>query len=361
MNAGRRSHAGTAAWLHAGSMLRASISGTAVRMPFPCGSATALLTVLLLASCNAPSEGDVQSSAVRPSSRLTPVVTRDGTTFLLGGDPIQPFGLRAINALQSDPIADRLLASLSWLRAHGVQSVVVGLQGGRHAEGDNSAFTAFRAEGSLEVEYLERLGRVLDSTAQTGMVVVVNLFYRGRDQELTDAAAVRRAVRESMTYLRPWRHVWIYMINEPGHAGFDHQILMSSQGQTELFRVAKATDPDRIVYVSPARGANEGFLVDSWSRLREVTPPEAGNVAIEYVRGDAYLEPGVFPNEFRDDARRHAAQAARAKGYWFWHASWHQKADADGWPRFDAGGAGTANDPGTAFIWDVMRELSSAR
>ena len=295
----------------------------------------------------------------RPSLAATPVLSRSGTVFLLDGKPIAPFGLRAANALQSDAATDRLIAALPSMRERGVQSVVVGLQGGRHTEGGNSAFSGFDAEGALVPELRDRLARLLDASAGTHVVAVVNLFYQGRDQELRNDEAVRQAVRTTLEFMAPWRHAWIHMINEPGHAGFDRRILTSPQGHATLHQLAKEIDPGRIVYVSQASGANDGFLADTWNRLPAVTPPTAGNVSIEYERGDSYDTPGVFTSRFREAAMRDAGEAARAGGYWFWHAAWHQKADAGDWPRFDPGGGGTATDPGTAFIWNTMRALGA--
>jgi hypothetical protein len=317
------------------------------------------LLLALIACGDAP-----QATSAEPEVALeasTPVLTREGEAFLLDAEPIAPFGLRAVNALQSDAIANRLIAQLGLLRAHGIQSVVVGLQGGRHTEGGNSAFNAFDARGGLAPDYAARLARLLDATAAAGIVPVINFFYRGRDQELTDDEAVRTAVRESLVFLRPWRHAWVQVINEPNHRGFDRHILTSPEGQAELYRVAKEADPGRLVYVSHEPGAHDGFLADTWGRVPGVTPPEPGNVAIEYLRGDRYDAPGVFSRSDRDAAVRHASETVSRGGYWFWHAAWHQKADAPGWPRFDPGGAGTQADPGVSFAWEAMRALLPPR
>lgn len=296
----------------------------------------------------------------------TPVLTREDGRFLLNGNPILPFGLRAANALQTDDIATRFIDGMEGMLEHGMQSFSLTIQGGRHTHGGNSAFNGYNPDGTLKLEYARRLARLLEEAGARQMVPVVVAFYRGRDQELVDEDAVRDAVRQTVTFLRPWRHVWINLINEPNHGGYDHRILGTPEGQVALYELAKAIDRERIVYVSHEPGANDGFLSDSWGRLREVSPPADGDVMIEYARGwsegryDSFREPGVFPAGWAEMAMRDAEAAFRRGGYWFFLACWHQKADAAGWPRFDKGGVGTAEDPGVAPVWDRMRALGSS-
>ena len=293
-----------------------------------------------------------------------PVLLREDSRFRLDGVEISPFGLRAANLLQSDAIANRFVASMDDLLEHGIQSFSLTLQGGRHTHGGNSAFNAYYRDGSLKPEYAQRLVRILDAARRKRMVPVVVMFYQGRDQELADTDAVHAAVRNTVELLRPWRHLWINAINEPNHAGYDQDILTTHEGQRELYRLAKSVDSARIVYVSHETGANDGFLSDSWGRLDAVSPPAQGDVMIEYARGwpeqyDSFREPGVFPEGWMQRAIRDADESVQRGGYWFLLACWHQKSDADGWPRFDAGGVGTRADPGVRPIWDRMRELTA--
>lgn len=296
-----------------------------------------------------------------PTPVPTPILTREGGRFLLDGRPITPFGLRLANTLQSDEIADRMIAHMDEMRAHGIQSFSLTLQGGRHTEGGNSAFNAYTPDGELKPEFRDRLARVLNAAAKHGMVPVVVFFYRGRDEELNGSDAVRAAVRNTMEFLRPWRHLWVSIANEPYHSGYDQPLLTDRAGYTELYRLAKEVDPERIVYASHDRGANDGFISDTWGRAGKA-PPRAGDVSIEYRPGlDDMDDPGKFSATDRARAREEIVATARGGGYFFLHAAWHQKADAPGWPRFDKGGAGTEDDPGVAFAWDAMRDYVRGR
>ncbi|HEX6938526.1 MAG TPA: hypothetical protein VF158_03880 [Longimicrobiales bacterium] len=339
-----------------------------------------LMAAAIVALCNPPdggrarATGDDSPTGATPTSLVgaasttslatpapTPVLTRRGDVFALDGRPITPFGLRLANALQSDAIADRLIDHMDDMRAHGIQSFSLTIQGGRHTEGGNSAFNGYEPDGTLKPVYRNRLARILDAAAARRMVPVVVFFYRGRDQELDGSDAVRAAVRNTMEFLRPWRHLWVAIANEPYHDGYDQPLLTSADGYRELYRLAKEVDPGRIVYASDDRGANDGFVADTWGRAGRV-PPAAGDVSIEYRPGmDEMDDPGIFSAEERERTRRDIEATARGGGYFFFHAAWHQKSDAPGWPRFDKGGAGTEADPGVAFAWDAMRAWTRRR
>jgi hypothetical protein len=88
------------------------------------------------------------------------------------------------------------------------------------------------------------------------------------------------------------------------------------------------------------------------------TRESRGGIVVEYRRQDSYVDPGVFSASEQAEARADAQATFEAGGYWFWHSAWHQKADRPGWPRWDAGGEGTADDPGVSFVWSLLRELS---
>lgn len=299
---------------------------------------------------------------------VVPVLTREGERFKLDGVPITPFGLRAVNSLQSDEITQRLIDNLDLMKAYGIQSISVNIQGGRATEGGNSNFNGYNANGSLNSEVFNRLDTLLNATAEREMVLVIQMFYRGRDQELTNDTAVLAAVENTVNWLEAgdWNHYWLHVINEWYHGGFTHNQLRTSRGQVEIYNLIKSINGNIITHVSDVAGANDGFEADTGATTSD------GHVVIEYIRGDTYDEAGVFglggpynhpPNnsDYKEAAVADATTTFNNGGYWFWHAAWHQKADAPGWPRYDNGGYGTNNDPGVTFVWSKMRDLSLSK
>ena len=49
--------------------------------------------------------------------------------------------------------------------------------------------SAFKEDGSLRPEYLNRLERILDKADELGMVPIVGFFYFGQDERLRDEEA----------------------------------------------------------------------------------------------------------------------------------------------------------------------------
>jgi hypothetical protein len=286
----------------------------------------------------------------------TPFLTYDSRRFKIDGVEISPFGIRAVNSLQSDVITADFISHLDTMKEHGIQSVKLCIQGGRATEGGNSFFNGYNADGSLKSEFFDRLEDILNATAERGMVLVLQLFYRGQDQELTDDEAVLNAVENTVNWLEAggWKHYWLHVINEWYHNGYDHDQLKTSAGQIEIYNLIKSINPDIITHVSDADGANDGFDADTGLKASN------GDVVVEYRRQDDYTSPGVFTLDERLQAQNDAKTTFNNGGYWFWHAAWHQKADLEGWPQFEKGGDGSSKSPGASFIWDTMRQLSQS-
>lgn len=290
-------------------------------------------------------------------TNTTPVLTREGQVFKLDGVEISPFGLRAVNAIESDTITQIFLDNLDNMKSYGIQSLSISFQGGRFYTGNPGTVNAFTPAGDLKPEYIKRMSLILNKLAQKNMVGVVTYYYQGHDQEFIDESAVINAAKNATEFLKPWRNIWLYTINEFWVTAYDHDILSTPNGQQIIYDTIKEIDPERIVVVSDT--LNDGFLVET-GRMAE-----NGNVVVEYKRLDEYSQPGVFTKEERQITPYHAEVTANNKSYWFYHAAWHQSVqkDASGnyiFPRFDPGGSGTDTSPGTMFIWKELQRLSKS-
>jgi hypothetical protein len=134
------------------------------------------------------------------------------------------------------------VAAMPAWRAAGLLGMTVNLQGGSpfgygaRVPWHNSAF---RADGSLRHDYLERLALVLDAADRLGMVVILGLFYFHQDQRLADEAAVIRAVDDTVDWLlgAGYRNVVIEIANEIGGGMFHHPIIEVGRGHELIARV----------------------------------------------------------------------------------------------------------------------------
>ena len=87
---------------------------------------------------------------------------------------------------------------------HGLLSFTINIQGGSpegYSPDQPWHNNGFNPDGSLRRDYLRRLERILDRADELGMAPIVGYFYFGQDQRLENDAAVRRAVRETTTWL----------------------------------------------------------------------------------------------------------------------------------------------------------------
>ncbi|MFN4227173.1 MAG: FG-GAP repeat domain-containing protein [Candidatus Ratteibacteria bacterium] len=87
--------------------------------------------------------------------------------------------------------------------------------------------SAFKPDGSLKEQWLNRLKRILDESNKLDMVVILGLFYFGQDQILKDEQAIKNGVINIVNWLlkNRYENVLIEIANECDHPGYDHEIL----------------------------------------------------------------------------------------------------------------------------------------
>jgi len=151
------------------------------------------------------------------------------------------------------------VAAMPAWREHGLLGLTLNLQGGSpegYSKKQPWHNSAFKADGSLRVDYLRRLERILDRADELGMVVILGLFYFGQDERLQDEDAVKRGVDNTVSWLfeRGYRNVVIEVNNECNVASYDHEILKPKRVHELIERVKRTTKADRRFLVSTSYG-----------------------------------------------------------------------------------------------------------
>ncbi|OGG01513.1 hypothetical protein A2Z33_00560 [Candidatus Gottesmanbacteria bacterium RBG_16_52_11] len=320
-----------------------------------------LLLVFLLYSFSNIKDISPKRSFAQNRYCRTPVLTRSGKEFLLGNTKISRFGLRAVNALESDSVAQSFINNLNKMKAYGIQSVNLNLQGGNTYQQGDSTINSFNSDGTLKPEFKSRLKKILNAVAQRNMVSVISVYYQRHDTAFANEQAALNAAKNTMTFLENngWCNIWMYTINEYWVRGFEEpygSLFQTVDGQRRIYNAVKSVSPEVVTYVS--EDVNDGFYA------RTAYTATDGNIVIEFRRLDDYEMPGVFTAAEIQETLNSATTTFQNKGYWFYHAAWHQsvRKNTDGtyaFPRFDPGGNGTSTSPGTKFIWDHMRDLSN--
>ena len=142
-----------------------------------------------------------------------------------------------------DRNTSEFIAAMPEWRGHGLLAFTLNLQGGS-PEGYSKAQpwenSAFDPAGNLRPEYLRRLERILDRADELGMAVILGLYYFGQDHRLSDEAAVKHGVRQTVEWLldRGYRNVLVEINNEC-NGPYQHSILQPAR-VPELIAYAKS-------------------------------------------------------------------------------------------------------------------------
>ncbi len=221
-------------------------------------------------------------------------VSIHGTDFWINGQPSYPdrtwqghriegllFNARVVNGIFDDLnpdtrprwtypdtgvwSADRntaeFIAAMPDWRRHGLLGITVNLQGGSpegYSHGQPWINSAFEPSGALRPAYMARLARILDRADELGMVVIVGLFYQAQDKQLTNEAAVIRAVDNAANWLldRGYRNVLVEINNECDQH-YTNAILRPERVDELITRVRNRTRNGRHLLVATSYGGAE--------------------------------------------------------------------------------------------------------
>ncbi len=138
--------------------------------------------------------------------------------------------------------AEFIAAMPAWKR-HGVLAFTINLQGGSpygYSRAQTWVNSAFREDGSLRPDYLDRLGRILDAADDLGMVAIVGLFYFGQEKVLRNGAAIEAGVDNAVAWLLETGHENLLLeINNECDVRYRQPVLMPD-GVHDLIARAKA-------------------------------------------------------------------------------------------------------------------------
>ena len=175
-------------------------------------------------------------------------------------DETGPFVYPDTGAWDPERNTTELIAALPAYASHGLNAITVNLQGGNPLDApvDNRPawrISAYAADGSLDMAWMDRLDRVLRAADVDGMAVILGLFYFGQDHRLADESAVIRAVDNVVDWLidRDHRNVLIEICNEC-NVNYDHEILQTPQVAQLMERVTTRSDNRLPVSVSITGG-----------------------------------------------------------------------------------------------------------
>lgn len=158
----------------------------------------------------------------------------------------------------ADQNTTSFISSMDQYKSKGILAFTLNLQGGMPGY-EGAINSAFKSDGSLKQDYMERVSRVIEAADARGMVIFLGLFYQRQDQVLQDRKAVERATINAATWLheKGYTNVLIEIANEYKHPGFNHQIILSEEGEVELMNLVRTAAPGFFVSTS---GMGDAFF-----------------------------------------------------------------------------------------------------
>jgi len=154
----------------------------------------------------------------------------------------------------------------------GLRAVTINLQCGNpagYSPDHPQHVSAYREDGSLKDDWLDRLDRVLARADELGMVVILGLFYQGQDQRLVDEKSVVAATENVVDWLfeEGYENVLIEINNECNASGweeegwtYEHEILKPGRVH-ELIELVQDIEHDGFYY--PASASFSGGTIPS--------------------------------------------------------------------------------------------------
>ena len=200
------------------------------------------------------------------------------------------------------------IAALPSYRAHGLLAVCLNLSGGSpqgYSWNQPWKICGFAPEGTIKPAWAARLDSVIKACDRLGMVVILGLFYGKQSPTLTDEAAVKAAVTNTVDWLlqKNATNVLLEIGNEVDLENVWAHPIMAAERCHELIELAQQR--------------SDGRLLVSTSLISINAPPEAILAASDFhlPHGNAVSGPDGPPQSSPHGIRLQVARWRTGDGY----------------------------------------------
>jgi CubicO group peptidase (beta-lactamase class C family) len=216
-----------------------------------------------------------------------------------------------------DENTSEFIARIPEYKAQGVNAFTLCLQGGMPGY-EGAGNSAFRADGSLAPQYLQRVRRLIEACDRHGVAVILGCYYQRQSKILKDDDALRAGVVNVVKWIHSsgFRNVLLEVANEYPHRGFAHAMLRDPKGQASLVRLAKQTAPNLLVTTS---GLGDGVIHAEVAEACDFLTPHWNGTKSEDIPArlaalKRYGKPIVVNEDDKTGARAVTALAATVAG-----------------------------------------------
>ena len=244
-------------------------------------------------------------------------IVRNGGAFALEeiatqrSRPFEMWVVRLANAAFDSAFTDEVIANLDDYKRYGLNTIVVGVQGGNIGAG--SYPRAYNTDGTLDQTspVWGNMLRLLDETDRRGMVLCAQFWYFRRDENVpTDTAALLATQNAAQWFLNTGYKHYVYDIaNEFLHGAYSGRPLFTTLGGAlQLIDAIRSVEPGALIGISPpTRCFAPSGTLSSPTRSIDVDYIIAHNAVQDPTNSGAYhlstkpANPGNYPyvnNEF---------------------------------------------------------------
>lgn len=185
----------------------------------------------------------INMEGLLPNSRMVQGIFDD-----LNSETVKKWAYPDNKRWEPDRNTNEFIAAMDDWYAHGLLAFTINLQGGSpegYSKFQPWENNAFNPDGSLRMNYMNRLEKILNKANQIGMVVIVGIFYFGQDERLIDDEAVKNAVRNTINWIlnKGYENVLIEVANECNNRKYDREII-KQENIHELINLSKGMRKD---------------------------------------------------------------------------------------------------------------------
>ncbi len=193
----------------------------------------------------------------------------------------------------SDRNTSEFCMAIPEYKAHGMLAFTVGLQGGGsvYEPGIYNAYdnSAFAIDGSIKEPYMKRLGHILSTADDNGMVVIVNYFYWQHARRFNDEHAIIAATRNATDWLLEtgYKNILIDVVNESNPHYAMLGIPIAAPGRVhELIDIVKSCSLDgrRLLVGCSSGGGSFGIPHGKWLAAEDFSMPHGNGCTPELLK-----------------------------------------------------------------------------
>jgi hypothetical protein len=289
-------------------------------------------------------------------------LTVNGDKLLLNGKEFKIKGLRCSNSLRADNETNNLINYLDTFKIYGINTVSVYLMGSRFGD-----IKGYNPDASLNMTYINRLGKIIEAADKRGMVVLVGCLYWGNSTAKADLKhwtqnEANTAVSNTVRWLKDKNYTNIFV--DPDNEGMAHAEM--NFDISKMIDSGHQANPECILAYNekspspPNSNINIHFgpKVKGKPYVETEGTPSNSEYWGKYSKVEGYynyINVGIYTDTMKIRQKEESSKLINEWNGYVFASTWLQCVPDKG-PNMSPGGYGTKDDPGIRWWLGYIRE-----